>query len=639
MTTAEYYMESRYPQTSHQQALCSRGFMLALLILIILTNKALADTTDTKHFHLQSDMSGQVMTPFMQVLEDPDSGLSFAEVLQTYWQNKFTPIRNEQTAHGVSSSAWWIRIQVANDTPEKINWVIEALHNITDYIDVYEIDAKGNVSAQQLGDHRPYAINNLPSEAFSFPLSTPAGEHSTLYLRFNFEYAGVVNLYLEASTPEAYVQKQHIQGIWLGIFLGAAVLVIIYTLFLMLSIREKPYFWYLLYACSALVMYLALTGLGYRYLWGFTPALADAIPHIAIVAFYSLAIQFSRSFLDTETRAPQLDLLLLLLLGITAFSGILLLINVREIALNLLMLTGIALGLFPAIGMYLWSKGHHQARGYTLAWSIWSLTVICSILRFQGIIPTSNFAISATRFGMILETILLAFALVDRVNILRKEKLAAENRERIAAQQATDQLETKVRERTLELELARQHAENLASLDSLSGLLNRRAFFQQGNVEVHRAHRYSQQLTVMMLDIDHFKGINDQYGHATGDRVISTVADILNKILRESDVKARIGGEEFAVVLVQTPRNKALHLAERIREEIQQTQIINQDVSVNITASFGIAELSTDVSPGTSLDQLLARADKALYWGKNNGRNRVTGYIAETTPEAEAEPG
>ncbi len=636
MSVAELYMESRTPQTSQQQ----RGFpcwlMLAAFMLLLFTGQALANTGDQRTFHLQSDMDARVMTPYMQVLEDPDSTLSFADIQKPYWQNRFRPILNEQTAHGVSSSAWWIRINVANTAETEISWILEALHNITDYIDVYQLDAAGNVSAQQLGDHRPYAINQLPSEAFSFPLNTRAGEHQTLYLRFNFEHAGVINLYLEASTPEAYVQKQHIQGIWLGIFLGAAVLVMVYTLFLMLSIREKPYFWYLLYASAAVVMYLALSGLGYRYIWGFTPILADAIPHFAIVAFYCLAIQFSRSFLDTDKQAPQLDALLLLLLGVTAFSGILLIINIREIALNLLMLTGLALGLFPAIGIYLWSKGQHQARGYTLAWSIWSITVICGILRFQGVIPTSNFAIGATRFGMILETILLAFALVDRVNILRKDKLAAEERERIAAQQATDQLESKVRERTRELDQARLHAEKLASQDSLSGLLNRRAFFQQGKSEVHRAQRYNQPLTVMMLDIDHFKQINDQHGHAAGDQVITTVAGILNDILRESDIKARIGGEEFAVVLIQTPRNKALHLAERIREEIQHTPASHQGNTVNITASFGIAEVTSEIHGDSTLDQLLARADKALYWGKNNGRNRVTGYTA-TAGETETD--
>ncbi|WP_271271638.1 sensor domain-containing diguanylate cyclase [Aliamphritea hakodatensis] len=635
MSVAELYMESRNPQASRQQGLFPCWLTAAVLLLLLFSSNVLANTDGTHTFHIQPNMDGEVMTPYMQVLEDPDCTLSFADVQKPYWQNRFTPINNNQTAHGVSSSAWWIRISAANHSDKSVDWILEALHNITDYIDVYQLDAAGNVSAQQLGDHRPYAINHLPSEAFSFPLKTPAGEQQTIYLRFNFEHAGVINLYLEASTPEAYVQKQHIQGIWLGIFLGAAILVMVYTLFLMLSIREKPYFWYLLYASAAVVMYLALSGLGYRYIWGFTPTLADAIPHFAIVAFYSLAIQFSRSFLDTDKQAPQLDALLLLLLGITAFSGILLIINIRELALNLLMLTGLALGLFPAIGIYLWSKGQHQARGYTLAWSIWSITVICGILRFQGIIPTSNFAIGATRFGMILETILLAFALVDRVNILRKEKLAAEERERLAAQQATDQLETKVKERTRELELARQHAEKLASQDSLSGLFNRRAFFQQGNTEVHRARRYDQTLSVMMLDIDHFKQINDQHGHAAGDRVISTVASILNEVLRESDIKARIGGEEFAVVLVQTPRNKALHLAERIRDEIQHTPISSQGMTVNITASFGIAELTEDSGGGTTLDQLLARADKALYWGKNNGRNRVTGYTAPATAAEE----
>ncbi|WP_315981110.1 7TM-DISM domain-containing protein [Aliamphritea spongicola] len=305
MSVAELYMESRNPQASRQQGLFPCWLTAAVLILLIFTGNVLASSHGPHLFELQPEMDSEVMTPYMQVLEDPDSTLSFADVQKPYWQNRFSHIHNNQTAHGVSSSAWWIRIDVANNSDENVDWILEALHNITDYIDVYQLDASGNVSAQQLGDHRPYAINNLPSESFSFPLNTPAGEQQTIYLRFNFEHAGVINLYLEASTPEAYVQKQHIQGIWLGIFLGAAILVMVYTLFLMLSIREKPYFWYLLYASAAVVMYLALSGLGYRYIWGFTPTLADAIPHFAIVAFYSLAIQFSRSFLDTDKQAPN----------------------------------------------------------------------------------------------------------------------------------------------------------------------------------------------------------------------------------------------------------------------------------------------------------------------------------------------
>lgn len=613
--------------------------VIQLLIMSLITLLFCLSTTtaqaDAGHetFPLQPDMSGVVLTPYMHILEDPDSSLSFADIQKPYWQQQFKVVHNQQTAHGVSSSAWWIRINVSNNHSEPIEWIMEAVHNITDFIDVYQINSDGSVSMQQLGDHRPYAISTLPSEAFTFPVTTAADSIDTLYLRFNFEYAGIMNLYLEASTPENYIQHQHIQGIWLGIFLGAALLAMVYTLFLLLSIREMPYFWYLLYASSAVVMYLALSGLGYRYIWGHTSTLADAIPHIAVVLFYTLAIQFSRSFLETKQRAPLLDTLLLGLGGLTLCSGILLFINIREPALNLLMMMGLALGLFPLIGAYLWSKGHHLARGYTLAWSIWSLTVICGILRFQGVIPTSPLAISATRFGMILETILLAFALVDRVNVLRKEKLDAEQRERQVSLQAKEQLESKVKARTLALEKARKQAEILASQDPLSGLLNRRAFFQQGCYAIDKANCQQQDLSVLMLDIDYFKSINDQHGHAAGDQVIASVAAILNKVLRESDIKARIGGEEFAVVLINTSRNKALHLAERLRQEIQQANITTVQSPLRITASFGVAEYWSD----DTLDDVLARADKALYWGKNNGRNRVTGYASGTATPADAE--
>jgi diguanylate cyclase (GGDEF)-like protein len=167
---------------------------------------------------------------------------------------------------------------------------------------------------------------------------------------------------------------------------------------------------------------------------------------------------------------------------------------------------------------------------------------------------------------------------------------------------------------------AKMQAEERASQDELTGLYNRRAFFEQGKQLFKQARRYQQHVSVMMIDIDHFKNINDNYGHAVGDSVLKAFAELLQNTVREADVLARIGGEEFAVILPQTGIEEASNLAERIRQRIE-TEVIHHDTrQIKITASFGIAACMAE---GDDLDRMLTKADDALYIAKKKGRNQV----------------
>lgn len=569
---------------------------------------------------LQPVMTGVVVTPYLSVLEDPGATLAIEDVRSQPWKGQFESLPNDKTAFGVSASAWWVRLEAQNSTGQPVAWVLDVLHNTTDYVDSYQIREDGTVVTQLSGDHRPIAAGATPSETFYFSYLTQPGSSSEIYLRFRYASAGIVNVYQEASTVAAYAQAQHVKAIWLGVFLGGSLLVILYNLFLMLSLREAPFFWYLLYASSATVMYLAFSGLGYRHLWGFNQTLADTLPNIAVVLFYMLAVQFTRSFLDTKVRARRFDRLLLALMLLTGCSGVLFLVGLKAVSINLLLMIGLALGLFPILGAWLWYRGHQIARGYTLAWSLWSLIVISAILRFSGVIPSDPVTVAMTRFGMIFQSIVLAFALADRINILRNEKLNAERRELRASIRSRDELEAKVMERTRELEDARRQAEILARVDSLTGLLNRRAFFERGNEEVNRAIRCRHPLSVIMLDIDRFKVVNDSFGHPVGDQVIKQIAGKLTGVLRDSDIISRLGGEEFAVILVETQRDAALALAERLRAEIEDCTVTAVSSVVKVTSSFGISELKPGMG---SLNELLASADAALYEAKSQGRNRV----------------
>jgi len=165
------------------------------------------------------------------------------------------------------------------------------------------------------------------------------------------------------------------------------------------------------------------------------------------------------------------------------------------------------------------------------------------------------------------------------------------------------------------------HLENMATIDSLTGLANRQAFMQRAKNEFNRARRYARPLTVVMIDIDHFKAINDQHGHAVGDDVLREAADICQSSLRGSDFMGRVGGEEFVLLLPDTPPTNAYHVAERMRAHLHETPIeLDDGTTLNITASFGVAPMNENDS---DFDALLERADEAMYHAKHEGRNQV----------------
>ena len=165
--------------------------------------------------------------------------------------------------------------------------------------------------------------------------------------------------------------------------------------------------------------------------------------------------------------------------------------------------------------------------------------------------------------------------------------------------------------------------EQLAMTDYLTNLYNRRYFIQRGTEEFKRARRNNQPLSLLMLDIDEFKTVNDTYGHEAGDMALQQVAAALKSSLREIDILGRMGGEEFAVLLPSTLLHEAVLLAERIQQIIAGTPLEVPGASLTITISIGVAVIADEMS---GIDDLLRNADAALYHAKNSGRNRVMKY-------------
>jgi diguanylate cyclase (GGDEF)-like protein len=171
----------------------------------------------------------------------------------------------------------------------------------------------------------------------------------------------------------------------------------------------------------------------------------------------------------------------------------------------------------------------------------------------------------------------------------------------------------------------------LAATDVLTGLANRREFISRGTDEVLRAKRYNSHVCVLMMDIDHFKKVNDTWGHAVGDDVIRQVAAIARDVCRAVDVVGRIGGEEFAVLLPETDRQGALIVAERLRETVAgRTVSLSGGQTLGVSISIGLAEMTREDG---DLSHLLGRADAALYEAKQQGRNRVCVAVSSNKPQ------
>ncbi len=162
--------------------------------------------------------------------------------------------------------------------------------------------------------------------------------------------------------------------------------------------------------------------------------------------------------------------------------------------------------------------------------------------------------------------------------------------------------------------------ENLATTDGLTRLYNRRTFLQRAESEFERSRRYQRPLSVLMLDVDHFKNVNDSYGHETGDRVLRVLADACRKSLRQQDVIGRYGGEEFVAFLPETSSEIAQEVAERLRLSVAALGVASANGVVKVTVSIGVATAERGTA---AVAQLINAADQAMYEAKQQGRNRV----------------
>ena len=292
-------------------------------------------------------------------------------------------------------------------------------------------------------------------------------------------------------------------------------------------------------------------------------------------------------------------------------------------AIQLSALQGIILPpvvLIAAVTSFL--RGYQPARYFLVAWFIFLFSVFIAALLYFGLIQNNFYTYYSMQIGALMEITLLGYALLDRFEKLREEKNTAREQASQYLNQLNNELESLVSQRTRELADKNKLLSELAYQDSMTGLLNHKSIIELVTFQQKTAKRYQHPFSIIMLDIDYFKSINDSFGHPAGDQVIISVAKILQNSIRESDVCGRYGGEEFLISLSEADGEHAFELAERIRQSIMKLEL-SDIAKQQVTASFGIATFNPAINQNLESPLLIKRADSALYQAKMAGRNQI----------------
>lgn len=562
-----------------------------------------------------------------QVLEDPSAAATLGDIRAR--SDQFQTVTVRAPNYHFSTSAFWFRTAVANPSDQPVTLYLKSDHASLDYVTLHVVAGGKARETVRSGDRLPLAERAYPAAALVLPFHLGAHETVELYVRVRVD-AGVVLVPFEVLDDAALAASLSTQRLVHGIELGIFGFLFVYNFVIFLLLPQRSYLFYVIWVMLSYFAMTSVNGFGATSLYPQTPWINNEGVVVLSGLSYLTFLLFARAFLNTaENRA--LDAWVKVLLAVSMFHTLapflLPIQDAYRVNVLLLMLSPLATG---SIGIVAWRLGRREAVFYVAAHVVALVGILAVGLIVGGALPFHPLTFELIPIALAAAALIHACGLAHRIRLLALAKIEAESAVRLQMEMHKTELERVVAERTAELEAARRKAEQLATTDPLTGIYNRRGLFELAEQQLKLARRSGQPFSILMFDLDHFKRVNDTYGHAEGDRVLCDVAAAAREVVRDSDLFGRIGGEEFLVALPDTDADAAAEIAERIRSRIAERVRVG-DSREPITASGGIACLSDAYK---NMDKLESAADAALYRAKRNGRNRVE--IAETADRRRA---
>lgn len=617
---------------------------LVLSILLLLGPCAMS--LAAAPFVLTPGSSGLALNGNIELLEDTRGEINTANLDSAEIQARFQPA-NGRASVGQSLTPWWIKLTLQREADAPEQWALE-VGSVTQLdLQLYLPDGQGGWHVRQSGERVAFAESrDHPYRRMLFKLPALDEQPLTLYLRV-FDPAGN-SFPMRIWQLDDLTQLATHENLGLGTIYGVILALLLYNLFILISLRDKAYFWYVLTTAFALVFIISMTGHGAQYLWpnGAVPPWLDRVTLPSLWGLF--ACRFTQTLLQTRVYVRWAHHLLSMACGIYIIAIVLNLFGERYLAawaIALLSLTSIPAALGSAL--IRWRQGFFPAQLYLYGYGLVLGSVGILLLRTTGVLQPAEWNAYVFPLAVAAESILFSFALAYRIQILKQERAVAlqqadrEKTARLAQLQASaDELQAAVTARTAELaatndQLRERERElrHAAFHDLLTELPNRRYLVERCESALAHAQRHNESVALMLIDLDHFKPINDRFGHAAGDLMLQVIAKRLREHVRAGDAVARLGGDEFAALICGSDaESQAREIAARLLAELSEPVHYGAE-RLRVTISIGVALYPSHANNFTGLYKI---ADQALYRVKELGRSgaRVHGDDGELSEQA-----
>ncbi len=595
------------------------AFRTLLLLLALISSGAALGAS--QRIIVSPGLADLSLSPHVGYLTDADGRADATAMFQAAAQGKFKPLPNGNATFGFRDEAFWFHTRLFNDGNSEERWLLVLQYSLLDNVDVYMRYPDGRVDHLASGDKLPFSARAIRYRHPNFWLNLPQRTEVELLVRAQSESSMQAPLHIY--TFGAFAEMERDAQIGIGLYDGILLALFFYNLVLWLSLRDPSHFWYMCHLAGFGLVLFCLNGLAFEYLWPSSPWLANHAIPLSMCLVQMAMHQFARHFLELKQRWPLGDKISLALIGFFGLLGLASFVVPYRISVQL----G-TYSVFPGVLFLVYQtlvvmrRGYGPARLFLAAWAMLLFgTAMYASVSF-GLLPKNFFTEYGVQIGSAMEMVLLSFALAYRYANLRSEN---EN----VVREANEQLERNVSRRTSELSAALEQLADANSRlresnrrDVLTGMFNRRHFREVFEQMLHHAAETRQPISLLLIDLDHFKRVNDEYGHLAGDECLRVLARNLSDCLaQEVAVCARFGGEEFVIVLPGVSAMRVLEIAERVRRQIGSLPVRYQGKEITMTGSIGAYCVPVGTSP--SADEVLHHADDALYAAKNAGRNRV----------------
>jgi len=540
------------------------------------------------------------------ILEDVSGTLSIEDVVA----REATPFETNRIIP-VSGSTHWVRLRVRAPA-EGSKVVLFIRPTYLNDVRLYQADpsAPDGWKTRATGNIYPYETRDRKRISLGFVIDVTAPEE-TIYLRIKVKYHGLLNI--EALTPIEAEQKDFDRDLLVVFFVTAMSTLFLWAIHSYLLDKQRVFALFAIHQLTYTLFGISITGYLAPLASARFPWLIDTLGGAIYILIGLTMTLFCRELLKPYNPRRSIRWGFVALIALFSFNLATYLADYKVTALAVNGLSTKIMLIYFAVSSFFLQTERSPRR---IVMQILFLFILINNVAFW--IPAYfHLNVNILKWSSIQVLFVDGFLIACLFAVMAYVRARDVRREAAEAAQALA-----IINRNLQEEIERKdQAQTEARTDFLTGLFNRRHFFELAQREMDRSARYRQPFTLLMIDIDHFKSINDSWGHGFGDEALRTVAWVLRDTLRSVDIFGRTGGEEFAAVIVESGEAEAVEIAHRVRAAVEASPLTTPDgTTVQVTVSIGITHLR---GREIGFDSVMNEADQAMYAAKKTGRNRI----------------